>query len=66
VRALMLLPVKQRRVVVLRHLLDLSEAEVADELGIPRGTVKSTASRGLARLRAELTSTTTTKGGTDE
>ena len=29
VRALLLLPVKQRRVVVMRHLLDLSEAEVA-------------------------------------
>lgn len=60
VRALLLLPVKQRRVVVLRHLLDLSEAEVAAELGIPRGTVKSNASRGLARLRAVLTSTTST------
>jgi RNA polymerase sigma-70 factor (sigma-E family) len=66
VRALLLLPVKQRRVVVLRHLLDLSEAEVADELGMPRGTVKSNASRGLSRLRAELTTTTTTKGGSDE
>ncbi|WP_246857797.1 SigE family RNA polymerase sigma factor [Oerskovia sp. KBS0722] len=62
VRALLLLPVKQRRVVVLRHLLDLSEAEVADELGMPRGTVKSNASRGLARLRAELTSPTGTVG----
>ncbi|WP_246169280.1 SigE family RNA polymerase sigma factor [Actinotalea subterranea] len=51
VRALLLLPVKQRRVVVLRHLLELSEAEVAAELGIPVGTVKSSAARGLARLR---------------
>ncbi len=63
VRALLLLPVKQRRVVVLRHLLDLSEAEVAHELGLPHGTVKSNASRGLARLRAELTSTTTPTEG---
>ena len=54
VRALLTLPVKQRRVVVLRHLLDLSESEVAAELGIPVGTVKSTASRGLARLRELL------------
>ncbi len=54
VRALLRLPVKQRRVVVLRHLLDLSESEVSDELGIPLGTVKSTASRGLAHLRAIL------------
>ncbi|MHA7135185.1 SigE family RNA polymerase sigma factor [Oerskovia turbata] len=64
VRALLLLPVKQRRVVVLRHLLDLSEAEVADELGMPRGTVKSNASRGLARLRADLSPLPTTKGTT--
>ncbi|MDO8121040.1 SigE family RNA polymerase sigma factor [Isoptericola sp. b490] len=55
VRALLQLPVKQRRVVVLRHLLDLSEAEVATELGIPLGTVKSTASRALDRLRTILT-----------
>ncbi len=54
VRALLTLPVKQRRVVVLRHLLDLSESEVAAELGMPVGTVKSTASRGLARLRELL------------
>ena len=54
VRALLTLPMKQRRVVVLRHLLDLSESEVAAELGIPVGTVKSTASRGLARLRELL------------
>lgn len=54
VRALLLLPVKQRRVVVLRHLLDLTEAEVAAELGIPVGTVKSSAARGLAQLRRTL------------
>ncbi|WP_228485174.1 SigE family RNA polymerase sigma factor [Cellulosimicrobium sp. JZ28] len=54
VRALLALPVRQRRVVVLRHLLDLSENEVAAELGMPVGTVKSTASRGLARLRTLL------------
>ncbi|QAY64906.1 SigE family RNA polymerase sigma factor [Xylanimonas allomyrinae] len=54
VRALLLLPLKQRRVVVLRHLLDLTEAEVAVELGVPVGTVKSNASRGLAHLRAIL------------
>lgn len=54
VRALLRLPLKQRRVVVLRHLLDLSESEVSTELGIPLGTVKSTASRGLAHLREIL------------
>lgn len=51
VRGLARLPVNQRRVVVLRHLLDLPEAEVARELGIAVGTVKAANSRGLARLR---------------
>lgn len=53
-RAVLALPVKQRRVVVLRYMEDLSEEQVATELGIPRGTVKSTASRGLAALRLTL------------
>lgn len=53
-RALLSLPLKQRRVVVLRYLLDLSEAQVAAELDIPRGTVKSTASRALVTLRSTL------------
>ena len=57
VRALALLTPRQRRVVVLRHLMDLSERQVADDLGIGVGTVKSTASRALARLRAELADT---------
>lgn len=54
IRALVALPLKQRRVVVLRYLLDLSEAEVAAELDMPLGTVKSTASRALASLRSAL------------
>ena len=53
-RALRALPAQQRRVVVLRHLVGLSEAETAAELGVSLGTVKSTASRGLARLRELL------------
>lgn len=57
-RALRALPAKQRRVVVLRHLLDMSEAEVAAELGIPRGTVKSAGARGLAGLRQALENST--------
>lgn len=55
VRALLLLPVKQRRIVVLRHLLDMSEADVAAELDLPIGTVKSTSSRALAQLRTIMT-----------
>jgi RNA polymerase sigma-70 factor (sigma-E family) len=54
VRALARLSPRQRRVVVLRHFEGLSEREVAEDLGISVGTVKSTASRSLARLRAEL------------
>jgi RNA polymerase sigma-70 factor (sigma-E family) len=50
-RALSLLPLTQRRVVVLRHLLDLSEEQTARELGIAVGTVKSANARGIARLR---------------
>lgn len=54
VRALQALSTRQRQVVVLRHLVGLSEREVADDLGVSVGTVKSTASRGLAQLRPTL------------
>lgn len=45
------LPVRQRVVLVLRFFDDLSEVAVAHVMDVPVGTVKSTASRGLARLR---------------
>ncbi|WP_069385943.1 SigE family RNA polymerase sigma factor [Cellulosimicrobium cellulans] len=54
VRALMALPVRQRRIVVMRHLLDLSVEQVSTELGVTPGTVKASASRGLAALRVVL------------
>lgn len=51
VRLLSELTERERRVVVLRHYFDLSEADVAAELGIVPGTVKSTLSRALSKLR---------------
>ncbi len=53
-RALTLLPAKQRAVVVLRYWEDLSEARTAEVLGMSVGSVKSHAHRGLGRLRAVL------------
>ncbi|NGN95743.1 SigE family RNA polymerase sigma factor [Nocardioides sp. KC13] len=52
--ALQALPEMQRKVVVLRHWLQLSVAETARELRISEGTVKSHSSRGLAALRTCL------------
>jgi len=49
--ALRELPDRQREVLALRYYLDLSEAEIADTLGISRGAVKSHASRGVSALR---------------
>ena len=40
--------------IALRYYLDLSEAEIADTLGISTGAVKSHASRGAAALRTHL------------
>jgi RNA polymerase sigma-70 factor (sigma-E family) len=48
--ALRLLPPRQREALVLRFFLDLDEPQIASSMGISRGTVKSTVSRGLAAL----------------
>ena len=52
-RALDRLPSRMRAAVVLRYCEDMSEAEVAAALGISQGTVKSTVSRAVAKLRID-------------
>jgi RNA polymerase sigma-70 factor (sigma-E family) len=49
---------QQRTVLMLRYFNDLSETQVAELLGCSTGTVKSSASRGLAKLRELLSDTT--------
>jgi RNA polymerase sigma-70 factor (ECF subfamily) len=46
--------VRDREVLVCRFLLDLSEAETAVTLDVPKGTVKSRTARALKRLRDRL------------
>ena len=45
---------RDREVLVCRFLLDLSEAETAEALSVPKGTVKSRTARALAKLREHL------------
>jgi RNA polymerase sigma-70 factor (ECF subfamily) len=52
--ALARLPPEQRAVIVLRHLLDFTPGEIAEALGLPRGTVNSRLRRGLDALGDEL------------
>ena len=60
---------RERSIIVWRYYLDASEAEVARQLGVSVGTVKSTSSRALARLRAArspaITASTSTPHGTE-
>lgn len=44
---------RQRAVVVLRFFDELSEADTAEALGLPAGTVRSLTSKALARLRVD-------------
>jgi RNA polymerase sigma factor (sigma-70 family) len=57
------LPEVQRTAVVLRHVVGLPTAEVAEVLDCPAGTAKSHISRGLTRLRAMLATRTAASGG---
>ena len=48
------LPYRQRQVLVLRYFVDMTEAQIAYELGVSPGSVKTHASRGLAALARTL------------
>jgi RNA polymerase sigma-70 factor (sigma-E family) len=52
-RAIDRLPRQMRTAVVLRYFEDMTEAEIASVLGVSLGTVKSTVSRAVARLRID-------------
>jgi RNA polymerase sigma-70 factor (ECF subfamily) len=52
--ALARLPPEHRAVIVMRYLLELTPGEIAEALGLPRGTVNSRLRRGLDRLGSEL------------
>ncbi|GAA1232234.1 SigE family RNA polymerase sigma factor [Oryzihumus leptocrescens] len=53
-QALQALTRRERTVLVLRHYVGLPVEAVAEELGVSTGTVKSTSSRAIARLREVL------------
>lgn len=53
-RALDTLPQRQREVVVLRYLGELSDAEIAAATGLSLGGVRSSSSRGLSALRTVM------------
>jgi len=59
VAALRTLPEPHRRAIVLHHLLDLPIADVAEDLDVAVGTVKSWLHRGRAALAAQLTEAAT-------
>jgi RNA polymerase sigma-70 factor (sigma-E family) len=58
--ALRALPGRQREALILRYYLDLSEADIAEAMGVSRGAVKSHTARGIAALRSSLEPSTAT------
>jgi len=61
ISALQSLSPRERSVIVLRHLFDASESDVARDMNLSLGTVKSLNSRGLAKLRSTVGDPTPTK-----
>ncbi len=57
------LPTRYRVVVLLRHKADLSYEEIAEELGIPLGTVKARLHRAHRLLRTKLLEDERDRGG---
>ena len=57
ISALRALPDRQRQALVLRYYADLSEAQIAQMMGISKGAVKSHTARGMSSLRAVLEQT---------
>lgn len=53
-RALRLLPVEQRQVVVLAYFGGLSQSQIAEQLGLPLGTVKTRVRLAMRTLRSAL------------
>jgi RNA polymerase sigma-70 factor, ECF subfamily len=65
-RAMGALAESDREILALRYLLDLSEAEAAAALKLPKGTVKSRTSRALDRLRVTLAGRSVEVGAGDD
>lgn len=53
-KCLLELPPRQRAAIVLRHYVDLSEAQTAETMGCSVGTVKNSVSAGMRRLRQRI------------
>lgn len=65
-RELAQLPPGQRTAVVLRHYLDLSVEQTAATMDCDAGTVKSQTSKGLAKLRIQISNSNSKSGGNRE